>query len=369
MTSGNMFQPKPTASSASGGGREGSLFPTASRSVAEQTSATTEPKKFNDVTSKYTAQCSLNTPQAASLVLIDRTQDLYTPSTHTGEASKELHTSPLAHRILCTLSKGPGSSDSTLYDVSAMAPFSVPSSSSTLPFSTSSSTSRSSSSSSSGASSSGSSTNGVHGGTSDMDALCSPFPAISTLPLQLPMSLCLSLNDLQKTTSKNTTTGQGSSMPVSVSGSGSGLALESDVLHSDDDLLLLRQALFARSEDEGRTLLCAALTRRIKQFKGTVPPSKKGRGLGAEVFALVQALSTAPGTAGDTLGTWLDRKERELHGSTSVPVPVPVLDSVSNADSKSLSVPVLKDSNTIGFNPCTCLSTQVRCLVCLLICV
>jgi hypothetical protein len=248
-----------------------------------------------------------------------------------------LHSSPLAHRILCTLSKGLGSADSTLYDVSTMAPFNVPSSSTST---YTSATSTSSSSSSSGRGNIGV----VHGGAVDMDALGRPFPAISTLPLQLPMSLCLSLNNLQEK-NLSSTYGRG----LSESGTEAGSVAGAGAGHLDSDLLLLRQALFARSEEEGRTLLCAALTRRIKQFKGTVPPSKKGRGLGAEVFALVQALSTCPGVTGDTLGNWLDRKEKESHG----------ISSLQGSGSEERNVPILKDSNSIGFSPCTCLSTQV----------
>ena len=349
MTSDNIFQPKPIASSSSGN----SLFPLPSRSISGQNNTITEHKNSNEgkgSSSKYTAQCSLDSLQAASLILIDRTQDLYTPSTHSGEASKEaskdLHTSPLAHRILCTLSKGLGPSDSTSYDVSAMAPFSIPSSSTYI-----SSSSTSSSTSTPSSSSSGSNKYTVRDGMSDMEAFCSPFPAISTLPLQLPMSLCMSLNDLHDLNMNNAHVRSVSS-------------LESEPLHADDDLLLLRQALFARSEEEGRTLLCAALTRKIKLFKGTVPPSKKGRGLGAEVFALVQALSTAPGTAGDTLGKWLDRKvkdkDKELSGISSSQVP----DSgASSLGSKASDATALKDDSTIGFSPCTCLSTQVRRLI------
>jgi hypothetical protein len=330
MTSDNIFQPKPAASSSGG-----PLFPLPlpSRSFTGQSTTLTGPERMSDVTSKYTAQCSLDSLRAASLLLIDRTQDLYTPSTHSGEASKELHTSPLAHRILCTLSKGLGSADSTLYDVSTMAPFNAPSSS----------TATSTSSSGRGGGSGGGGSMGVvHGSTVDMDALGRPFPAISTLPLQLPMSLCLSLNNLQE---KNfsSTYGRGLSESVTDTGAGAGSA------HVDNDLLLLRQALFARSEEEGRTLLCAALTRRIKQFKGIVPPSKKGRGLGAEVFALVQALSTCPGVTGDTLGNWIDRKEKELHGISSLQGP----------GSQEFDVPTVKNSSSIGFSPCTCLSTQV----------
>ena len=322
MTTDNIFQPKPATASSGG-----SLFPLPlpSRSLPGQSTAITGPDRMGDVTSKYTAQCSLDSLQAASLLLIDRTQDLYTPSTHSGEASKELHTSPLAHRISCTLSKGLGSVDSTLYDVSTMAPFNVPSTSS---------------SGRGGGSGGGGNMGVVHGGAIDMDALGRPFPAISTLPLQLPMSLCLSLNNLQE---KNLSGTHGRGLSESVIDTGAGS------VHVDSDLLLLRQALFARSEEEGRTLLCAALTRRIKQFRGTVPPSKKGRGLGAEVFALVQALSTCPGVTGDTLGNWLDRKEKDSHGISSLQGP----------GSEERNVPILKDSNSIGFSPCTCLSTQV----------
>jgi hypothetical protein len=327
MTSDNIFQPKPTAASSGG-----SLFPLPlpSRNMPGQSTAVTGPERMGDVTSKYTAQCSLDSLQAASMLLMDRTQDLYTPSTHSGEASKELHTSPLAHRILCTLSKGLGSADSTLYDVGTMAPFNVSSSSTST-----------SSSGRGGGSGGGGSMGLVHSGAIDMDALGKPFPAISTLPLQLPMSLCLSLNNLQERNSSGVY-GRGLSE--------SGIEAGAGAVHVDSDLLLLRQALFARSEEEGRTLLCAALTRRIKQFRGTVPPSKKGRGLGAEVFALVQALSTCPGVTGDTLGNWLDRKDKESHGISSLQGP----------GSEELNVPIVKDSNSIGFSPCTCLSTQVN---------
>lgn len=334
MTRDNIFQPKPAAASSGG-----SLFPLPlpSRSLSGQATAVTGPERMGDITSQYTAQCSLDSLQSASLLLIDRTQDLYTPSTHSGEASKDLHRSPLAHRILCTLSKGLGSADSTLYDVSTMAPFNVPSSST--------STYTTSSSSSSSSSGGGGNMGAGHGGAVDMDALGRPFPAISTLPLQLPMSLCLSLNNLHQERNLGDVHGRGLSESGTEAGAGS--------VHVDTDLLLLRQALFARSEEEGRTLLCAALTRRIKRFKGTVPPSKKGRGLGAEVFALVQALSTCPGVAGDTLGNWLDRKEKDSHG----------ISSLLGQGSEELNVPIVEDSNSIGFSPCTCLSTQVSQLV------
>jgi hypothetical protein len=185
----------------------------------------------------------------ASLILIDRWEDLFTPSISMG-------THPLAHRILNTL-KTAGrtsaaassslSSPSTL-DISLTTPW-FEAFQSILEISSSSSTSSTLSSSSS------SSLHRLNGFETPMNAVTGS--AFKTLP-----SLCYKSKDLEFTS-------------------------------------FLRYKLMACNEEEGRLALCNELKESINKEKGKEPPPKK-RGLGAEVSALVQSLIESPGNYGGT---------------------------------------------------------------------
>jgi hypothetical protein len=308
----NLFMPKPASNS---------LFPLPPKSLGPtpRDPSGAEGSKYASVNS------SLDALQTASLLLIDRTQDLSTPTTHSGEASKEPNTAtpPLAHRILCTLSRGRQSNKDTFtYDIRPLPPFNSPDASAAAAAAVSSSSSSSSSSSIRGA---------EKAFESDVDRLYKPFPAVSALSLQLSMSLCLPLSNVPPSSST-------ANAPSSRT-----LGANSDHTDLDDEIGQLRHALFAGTEEEGRQLLCAALSSRIKLFNGVVPASKRGRGLGAEVLALVQALIASPGQQGFAGGSkW---------GGAVSPV------SVSGGDRTELSS---EPSSTLGFTPATCLSTQVR---------
>jgi hypothetical protein len=306
----NLFMPRPASNS---------LFPLPPKSTGptQRDPTAAEGSKYASVTS------SLDALQTASLLLIDRTQDLSTPTTHSGEASKEPNTPtpPLAHRILCTLSRGHQSNKDTFtYDICPLPPYNSPEASAAIAVSSSSSSSSS-----------------IRGAEkaweSDVDRLYKPFPAVSALSLQLSMSLCLPLPN----------------MPPSSYTAPSSRTLGADSEHTGlyDEIGQLRHALFAGTEEEGRQLLCAALSSRIKIFNGVVPASKRGRGLGAEVLALVQALSASPGQGGAGGSKW---------GGAVSPV------SVSEGDSTELSSELSQTPliSTLGFTPATCLSTQVR---------
>jgi hypothetical protein len=307
----NLFMPRPASNS---------LFPLPPKSTGptQRDPTAAEGSKYASVTS------SLDPLQTASLLLIDRTQDLSTPTTHSGEASKEPNapTPPLAHRILCTLSRGHQSNkDTVTYDICPLPPFNSPEASAAVAVSSNSSSSSS-----------------IRGAEkafeSDVDRLYDPFPAVSALSLQLSMSLCLPLSNMPLSSSTANAT------------SSRTLGANSEHIGVDDEIRQLRHALFAGTEEEGRQLLCAALSSRIKLFNGVVPASKRGRGLGAEVLALVQALSASPGQGGAGGSKW---------GGAVSPV------SVSGGDSTELSpepsqTPLI---STLGFTPATCLSTQV----------
>jgi hypothetical protein len=62
-----------------------------------------------------------------------------------------------------------------------------------------------------------------------------------------------------------------------------------------EDTLSMRFKLMAATEDEGRTALCDELKRKIAEENGTLPPAKK-RGFGAEISALLQSLMEASGS-------------------------------------------------------------------------
>lgn len=311
----NLFMPRPVSNS---------LFPLPPKSLGPtpRDTSTTEGNKYASINS------SLDALQTASLLLIDRTQDLSTPTAHSGEASKEQNASsstptpPLAHRILCTLSRGHQSNkDICTYDICPLPPFNCPDASAAA------------------ASSSSSSSSSIRGAEkaceSDVDRLYKPFPAVSALSLQLSMSLCLPLSKA----SPSSSTVDAPSSRI--------LGADSDHTDLDDEIRQLRNTLFAGTEEEGRLLLCAALSSRIRQFNGVVPASKRGRGLGAEVLALVQALSASPGLPGARGSKW---------GGAVSPV------SVTGRGGTELSPEFSQTPlfSTLGFTPATCLSTQVR---------
>lgn len=328
------------------------LFPLPKKPTKEKSELELQESKADNSDSNNYNNKSINNLQLASLLLIDRTQDLYSPCSHSGETSKgtpgsgQLLTPPLAHRILCTLLRGNNSTDNNTggsdrrsngngnnndssnsnciaYDINLLPPFNV----STIKMPSDSS-------------SSSSSTDGGNPAI-ELDYLRKSFPAVSSLALQLPMSLFL-----PEFNSDNHNDNDNKSSSSSSSGSGSGTGRSSSSSSStdndnDNDMTSLHRAIFASSEEEGRRLLCAALTAKIVLFKGILPISKKGRGLGAEVLALVQALVIAPGSGG--VG----------YGSSSI-----------NMESSSRSGLVGRSSghmglnSKIGFNPKTCLSTQ-----------
>jgi hypothetical protein len=182
----------------------------------------------------------------ASLILIDRWEDLFTPSISMG-------THPLAHRILNTLKTAgrtatPASSSlstpSTL-DISLTTPW----------FEAFQSILEAPSSSSCATSSSSSSLHRLNGFETPMNAVTGSV--FKTLP-----SLCYKSKDLEFTS-------------------------------------FLRYKIMACNEEEGRLALCNELKESINKEKGKEPPPKK-RGLGAEVSALVQSLIESPGSYGGT---------------------------------------------------------------------
>lgn len=71
------------------------------------------------------------------------------------------------------------------------------------------------------------------------------------------------------------------------------------ICHLTADGLL--PALMTESEDVGRGRLVDALKQHIREERGTLPPAKK-RGIGAEILALVQSLLKAPGKEQPVVG-------------------------------------------------------------------
>jgi hypothetical protein len=304
----------------------GSLFPPPSKSSISRSQS----QESNDASSgiklhKYSATSgSLDALQTASLLLIDRTQDLYTPCVHSGEVSRDHCSPPLAHRIVCALTGGRGSAcDSSSsssssfsfspYDIGAMPPFCPPDKSVAA---TSSSYERN---------------RPARDKNSDTDRLRRLFPAVTALPFQGPLSLCV---------------------PRSTSTAVSGMKGVTDAeVFDHDDITLLRQALFSGSEEEGRQLLCAALLAAIKKFKGQPPVSKRGRGLGAEVLALVQALSASPG---------YNENDKENGGDAGFSAWTGRGSAQGTGDAVLSAYPSKKAQfSSLGFTPSTCLHTQV----------
>ena len=213
-------------------------------------------------------------PQPATLLLIDRTEDLHTPtisnitppqtqtqtqplSTTNNEVTnsnnpinpnKVSFGTPMAHRILTTMSN-PHTHSGIVTDVISFPPFSPSSSSSS------------------------SSTNSESFQNDTIEKLMNAFPALAALPLKIPMSLanlpiCDEFNSSNNTNNLNTN--------------------KSEFYSS------LRRVLFTCSEDEFCRHLCTLLKQQIEHNQGKLPPPKK-RGLGAEVLALIQALTVSPG--------------------------------------------------------------------------
>ena len=313
-----------------------SLFPptsksTISRSHSQESNGSSSGLQLH----KYSSTSgSLEALQTASLLLIDRTQDLYTPCVHSGEVSRDQCSPPLAHRIVCALTGGRGSggdssSSSTSsssfasYDIGPMTPFCPPYKSTAASASSSYERSRP-----------GRDKEKERG--SDTDRLHRLFPAVTALPFQGPLSLCMPSST--------------STAVIGMKGVTGGAEVS-----DHDDISLLKQALFSGSEEEGRQLLCAALLTAIKKFKGQPPVSKRGRGLGAEVLALVQALSVSPGyntdndecsdDGGDAgFSAWAGRGSTKGTGDTVL---------LSSQPSKKAQF------SSLGFTPSTCLRTQV----------
>lgn len=190
--------------------------------------------------------------QPASLVLVDRCEDLWAPCSAsagtTVAAVAEGAGAPLAHRVLNTLnycqynavdSTGPECPLSTQLDVTLQAPvleqFDWDTASAML----------------------GATTNNLGSAQDEVRRWNRPMSALMGLPLQLNPSLCLDGH------------------------------ARSSVLDAAQRSVLLG------SEEEGKAALCEALKAAILSEGGALPPAKK-RGLGAEVLAYVQALVQCP---------------------------------------------------------------------------
>lgn len=191
----------------------------------------------------------------ASLILVDRNEDLYTPAAHGGLC-------PLAHRIQSTLRycqySDEGRRSDSRCDISLL-PLSLQMPDENKPDVL----------------------------NDDTRKLCLPMSGVSGVPLQVAPSLCYnrSSDGFMRENAIETDNGTGSSSNTFTS--------------SPNELIF---AVMASDEDRGRQTLCAELKRRVIAEMGTEPPPKK-RGLGAEVLAYAQALVEAPGrTKGQTGG-------------------------------------------------------------------
>ena len=173
---------------------------------------------------------------SASLVIIDRTADLWTPSSHYAGV-------PLAHRALSTLPRLQGTktggegqpSELGLADISFL---------------------------------------------NSIMSISNNESVLSTKSMSPHMPI-------------PTTNGETISLYPSSAVGGLQLYISPSIL-VERHLLDLRRAVLAGSEEEGRAALCSELEQRVRRYGGTLPPPKK-RGLGAAVLALVQALLRAPG--------------------------------------------------------------------------
>ena len=340
---------------------QNSLFPLPKKSTSQQTAHEAEEINFD---ANKNNNKNIDHPQVASLLIIDRTQDLYSPSYHSGETSKatpgsgQILTPPLAHRILCTLlressdnNQSNNNGSNKIYDIALLPPFST----STI---------------NSNASSSSSSSNSNSHTAAELDLLKKSFPAVSSLSVQFPMSLCLphsnssdnssnNNNDINSHNNNNNINSDNDDRNRSMSNSNSNNNSNTSIhgsrsnTHGDDnnnDMALLHQAIFAASEEEGRRLLCSALTAKILMYNGVLPVSKKGRGLGAEVLSLVQALIVASGTGCVGYGS-----NSKIMDSGSSSKNMESGSSSKNKESGSESVEIIPK---LGFDVSTCRSTQ-----------
>lgn len=164
-----------------------------------------------------------------TLVLIDRTIDLFTPTIHDPSP-------PLAHRVLCTLRKAKKSS----LDISLTQPLT------SVLYS--------------------------KGGEcpSDPMRMNSPLSAVSALPIQVTPSIA---------------------PPFLPDASSDTAATATDSFMS---------AMFAMSEESGKTILYDELRKTVVDSQGTLPPSKK-RGIGAELLGLVNAILSTPSSSSTSL--------------------------------------------------------------------
>lgn len=174
----------------------------------------------------------------ASVIIVDRIEDLFTPTSHHPSDN-----TPLAHRIFNTIGKhnyfnssGNIASDvevdislqpSTIYEQEKV--------------------------------SGQPSTDGDK--RDQRDPLSSPFSALAALPLHLPPTLLSSANSLRESSAG------------------------SNVMN----------IVLTASEDAARVAIIDILRKAIESESGTLPPSGKKRGFGAEMLAYVQALIISPG--------------------------------------------------------------------------
>ena len=329
-----------------------SLFPLPKKSTSQQTAHEAEEINFD---ANKNNNKNIDHPQVASLLIIDRTQDLYSPSYHSGETSKatpgsgQILTPPLAHRILCTLlressdnNQSNNNGSNKIYDIALLQPFSTSTINSNVSSSSSSSNSRSNSHT-----------------AAELDLSKKPFPAVSSLSVQFPMTLLLphsknkNNNDINSNNNNNNISSDNNDRNRSMSNSNSNNNSNTNNAHGDDydnDMALLHQAIFASSEEEGRRLLCAALTAKILIHNGVLPVSKKGRGLGAEVLSLVQALIVASGSGCVGYGS---SSKIMVSGSSSKN-----MESGSSSKNKESGSESVEFIPKLGFNLSTCLSTQ-----------
>jgi hypothetical protein len=191
-----------------------------------------------------------------TLVLIDRTIDLFTPTAHDPSP-------PLAHRVLCTLQKAKNAS----LDVSLTQPLT--------------------------------SVLYPEDGESASDPLQmnSPLSAVSALPIHITPSIAPPFT------------------PAACA----------------DDFM---NAMFAMSEESGKTILYEELRKTVTEAQGTLPPSKK-RGIGAELLGLVNAIISSP-SSNSLLPSLSHNEELCVESSGLLSWCLALIDSLQRSSTKQL---------------------------------
>ena len=187
-----------------------------------------------------------DTTQAA-LLLIDRTEDLFSPTSHGASAA-----SPLAHRVLCALGRQvdlrPTAAATGAAETYPLCDVGVSSALQAETFAL------------------------TQTGACDIAWADRPFGAVAGLSIDVASSIC----------------------PQHVRGPHEATGSQQPPSPSLTVLPALHRLLVSGSEEDLRTALVAALKAAIAHHGGSMPPPKK-RGTGAEVLALVQSLLAAPG--------------------------------------------------------------------------